>query len=120
MRATAIVILSHLDADEIIRAEQNVLVRIKNALAVDGRKLANLLLRKSNDATIESLRARGQRPVARDLRIRDADARATIDDGPGRELKTVCEREMLLCQRHHRLASPIDLRPRAFGIDGIV
>jgi hypothetical protein len=58
MSAAAVVILGHLYADDFIRAEHNVVVRVEDTLAVNRLELANSLLRKSNDTPVESLGAR--------------------------------------------------------------
>ena len=101
MGAAGVIVFGHLNADQIISAEQDVVVRVEDTFTADWLKFANRFLQESEDAPVEALRACGQRTAADDLRIRDADAGATIRDHLRRDLHTIWEGKVLLFKRHH-------------------
>src|SRR2546423_10934122 len=101
MGAADVSVLGHLNADQIISPEQDVVVRVEDTFTADWLKFANRFLQESEDAPVEALRARGQRTAAGDLRIRDADAGATTRDHLRCDLNSICEGKVLFFKRHN-------------------
>src|ERR1700738_3035246 len=116
MRAAGIRKLSHLDTDQIIRAQQNVVVCIEAAATRYRLKLRDRLLHQCEDPPIEALGSRTQRSVAGELRKGYTNAGLSVGDGLRRDLQSICKRDVLLLESDESFASSVRFGPGTLGI----
>src|SRR5260221_13121344 len=116
MRSAAIREFSHLDTDEIIVAQKNIVVRIEAAVAVDRCKLLYGRLYQCKNAPVEVLRGRTQRAATPKLWIGNADAVPSVRNSLRHDLQSLVEAEVLLFKSHQSFASSIRPRPGALPV----
>src|SRR5258708_20358235 len=111
MRSAAVIVFGHLDTDQIIRAQQNIVVGVEGSATLDWRKLLDGSLRQCQNPPIEVLSRRTQSSAAGELRIRNTDACSSVRDCFRSDLQSTGKPNVLLLERYETFPSPLSFGP---------